>query len=240
MLNETEQGSLVEVENRSGIRILRLCRPPVNALDLALAGAALQAITKAREDPQCEAVVLTGLPGVFSAGIDTREVPAYGAAKHAEMLRTINRLVLALYGLPKPVVAAISGHMLGGAFILGLACDVRLAAQGPFKLGLTEAEAGIPFPAGPLAIVRAELSPAQIRVLALGALSAGPDAPVFAAILDRVLEPSLLVESAVREARRLHALPGFGRVKRQLRAVAIDQLARIVEQDEEPLLEGWV
>ena len=239
-MNEEEQGSLVEVEDRSGIRILRLCRPPVNALDLELAGAALQAITKAGEDPECEGVVLTGLPGVFSAGIDTREVPAYGAAKHADMLRTINRLVLALYGFPKPVVAAISGHMLGGAFILGLACDVRLAAQGPFKLGLTEAEAGIPFPAGPLAVVRAELSPSQIRVLALGALSAGPDATVFAGILDLVLEPSLLVETAVREARRLVALPGFGRVKRQLRGVAIDQLARIVEQDAEPLLEGWV
>jgi len=239
-VNETAQESLVETESWGGIRVLRLSRPPVNALDLSLAQAALHAITEAAEDPNCEAVVLTGVPGVFSAGIDTREVPAYGAAKHAEMLRTINRLVLALYGLPKPVVAAISGHMLGGAFVLGLACDARLAAQGPFKLGLTEAEAGIPFPAGPLAVVRAELSPTQIRILALGAFSAGPDDMIFSGILDRVLEPSVLIESAVREARRLGALPAFGRVKRQLRAPTIEQLARIVELDEEPLLEGWI
>jgi enoyl-CoA hydratase len=239
-MDEAAQPPLVEAEDRSGIRILRLCRPPVNALDLALAGEVLHAIEKAREDPQCEGVILTGIPGVFSAGIDTREVPAYGAAKHAEMLRTINRLVLALYGFPKPVVAAISGHMLGGAFILALACDARLAAQGTFRLGLTEAEAAIPFPAGPLAIVRAELSPAQIRVLALGALSAGPDAAIFAGILDRVVEPAELVEAAMREALRLVALPGFGRVKRQLRADTVELLARIVEHDEEPLLEGWV
>jgi enoyl-CoA hydratase len=238
--SEAAQGSLVETEDHGGIRVLRLCRPPVNALDLGLACAVQQAIAREGEDPRCEGVVLTGLPGVFSAGIDTRAVPAYGAEQRAEMLRTINRTVLALYGLAKPVVAAISGHMLGGAFVLALACDVRLAARGPFKLGLTEAEAGIPFPAGPLAVVRAELSPDQIRVLALGALSAGPDAAAFSGVLDRVLEPAALIESALGEARRLHALPAFGRVKRQLRAATLERLARIVEQDEEPLLEGWV
>jgi len=239
-MGETEQASLVETEDREGIRVLRLCRPPVNALDLSLARAVLHAIAQAGEDPRCEGVVLTGLPGVFSAGIDTRAIPAYGPEQRAEMLRTINRAVLALYGIPKPVAAAISGHMLGGAFVLALACDVRLAARGPFKLGLTEAEAGIPFPAGPLAVVRAELSPAQIRLLAIGALTAGPDAEVFAGLVDRVLDPRELVESALREARRLAGMPAFGRVKQQLRAVTLGQLTRIVERDEEPLLGGWV
>jgi enoyl-CoA hydratase len=217
-----------------------LHRPPVNALDLALAQASLRALAEARADPRCTGVVLTGLPGVFSAGIDTREVPAYGAEKRAEMLRTINRTVHALYGLPKPVVAGISGHALGGAFVLALACDIRLAAQGPFKLGLTEAEAGIPFPAGPLTVVRAELSPAQVRVLALGSLVAQPASGVFAGIIDRVLEPSALVDTGIQEARRLAALPAFGRVKQQLRAVTVERLAQIVERDDEPLLNGWV
>jgi enoyl-CoA hydratase len=184
--------------------------------------------------------VLTGAPGVFSAGIDTKAIPAYDAGQRAAMLRAINRTILALYGLPKPAVAAVSGHALGGAFVLLLACDVRLAARGPFRLGLTEAEAGIPYPAGPLAVVRAELSPAQIRLLALGAHAAGPDSDAFAGILDRVLDGAELLAQSIQEARRLSALPAFGRVKRQLRAATLAQLARIVEHDEEPLLEGWV
>src|SRR5262245_17133584 len=119
-------GALLEVEDLDGIRILKLSRPPVNALDLELAGATQKAVEDACQDAACTGLVLTGLPGVFSAGIDTRRVPAYGAEQRAAMLRTINRTVRALYGFPKPAVAAVSGHALGGAFVLMLACDLRL------------------------------------------------------------------------------------------------------------------
>jgi enoyl-CoA hydratase len=237
--NETGS-TLVEIEDRGEVRLIRLSRPPVNALNLELAQAVHRAAGEAAEDGRCKGVVLTGLPGVFSAGIDTREVPAYDPEKRAAMLRTINRTILSLYGLSKPVVAAISGHALGGAFVLMLACDVRLVARGPFELGLTEAGAGIPFPAGPLAVVRAELTPAQIRVLALGSLSASPDSELFSGIVDRVVEASDLLEAAIAENRRLSALAAYGRVKRQLRAATIERLVRIVERDEEPLLTHWV
>ena len=239
-MSEPAQSTLVEAEDRGGVRILKLSRPPVNALNLELAQAAQAAIADAGADPGCVGVVLTGLPGVFSAGIDTREVPAYDAAKRADMLRTVNRTISALYGLAKPVVAAVSGHALGGAFVLMLACDVRLVARGSFKLGLTEAGAGIPFPAGPLAVVRAELAPAQIRTLALGSLVAGPESDAFAGIIDRVVEPAALLETAFEEVRRLHSLPAYGRVKQQLRAAAIERLSQIVARDEEPLLARWV
>lgn len=169
------------------------------------------------------------------AEVDPREV---GVAPDGPA--RIWQAVEGLYQSGKPVVAGISGHALGGAFVLALACDIRLAAQGPFKLGLTEAEAGIPFPAGPLTVVRAELSPAQVRVLALGSLVAQPASGVFAGIIDRVLEPSALVDTGIQEARRLAALPAFGRVKQQLRAVTVERLAQIVERDDEPLLNGWV
>lgn len=231
---------LIEAEERGGVRVLRLNRPPVNALNLELMQAALRAVADAQADSRCTGVVLTGLPGVFSAGIDTREVPAYDSEKRAVMLRTINQAILTLYQLAKPVVAAIPGHALGGAFVLMLACDVRLVAGGPFKLGLTEAGASIPFPAGPLAVVRAELTPAQLRVLALGSLATDPESDILSGIVDRIVEPPDLLESALDEARRLGSLPAYGRVKQQLRAATIEHLVRIVERDEEPLLTHWV
>lgn len=232
--------ALIESEDRDGVRILRLSRPPVNALNLALALAIRESFAAARGEDGCTGVVLTGSQGVFSAGLDTREVPAYGVDQRASMLRAINRTILEIYALAKPVVAAISGHALGGAFVLALACDVRLAARGPFKLGLTEAGAGIPFPAGPLAVVHAELAPAQIRTLALGSLTAGPESDAFAGIIDRVVEPAALIEAALDEVRRLAALPAYGRVKQQLRAGTTDELSRIVDLDREPLLSHWV
>jgi len=239
-LSASTPGALVACEDHDGIRVLRLARPPVNALDLELARALQRALAQAAADAACTGVVLTGRPGVFSAGIDVRAVPGYDAATRAEMLRAINATVLALYGLAKPTAAAVGGHALGGAFVLALACDARIAARGPFKLGLSEAEAGIPFPAGPLAVVRAELAPAGLRRLALGSRTAGPDSPEFADIFDRVVEPDELLTAALAEVGRLRALPAFARVKQQLRAETLAELARIVERDEEPLLGGWL
>jgi enoyl-CoA hydratase len=115
-----------------------------------------------------------------------------------------------------------------------LASDVRLATRGPFKLGLTEACAGIPFPAQPLALVHSELTPAQIRTLALGSLTAGPDSEVFAGIIDHVIDPEALLESAVEEVQRLIPIPAYGRVKQQLRAGTTKRLSQIVKRDEEP------
>src|SRR5262245_26272091 len=220
----TMQDRLVDAEDRDGIRILRLSRPPVNALDLELAGATQKAVEDARLDAGCTGLVLTGLPGVFSAGIDTRRIPAYDTEQRAAMLRTINRTVLALYGFPKPAVAAVSGHTLGGAFVLMLACDVRLAARGAFRLGLTEAEAGIPYPAGPLAVVRAELTPVQRRTLALGSLTAAPESDLFEGIIDCVVEPAELVEAACEQAKGVHSIPVFARDKPQHRSSAWAEL----------------
>jgi enoyl-CoA hydratase len=240
MSMEPAQRGLVEAEDRGDVRILRLHRPPVNALNLDVARAVHAAFESAGGDPGCAGIILTGLPGVFSAGIDTREVPAYDAEQRASMLRTVNRAILALYTTPKPVVAAVSGHALGGAFVLMLACDVRVVARGAFKLGLTEAGAGIPFPAGPLAVVRAELSPSQLRTLALGSPTAGPDSELFAGIIDRLVEPAALLDAALQEVRRLAALPAYGRVKQQLRRETSERLSEIVERDLEPLLARWV
>jgi enoyl-CoA hydratase len=231
---------VIASEDRGAVRVIALDRPPVNAVNLALVEALAGAIRTARADAGCRALVLTGRGGAFSAGIDRREVPAYGPEARATMLRTINRTIYELYGLPKPVVAAVSGHALGAALVLVLACDARLAAKGEFRLGLTEAAAGIPFPAGPLRVVQAELSPENARVLALGSLATGPEWLAARGVLDRLVAPAALLDEALGEAGRLAALPAFGPVKEQLRARTCEALRRIVETDDEPLQRGWI
>ena len=222
------------------MRVLALERPPVNALDFTHVRALGDALEAAAGDEACRALVVTGIPGVFSAGIDTKRIPSYDADERASMLRGVNRMLLALYSLTKPTAAAISGHALGAGLVLALACDLRLAAEGEFRLGITEALAGIPFPAGPLAVVQAELSPEAQRRLALTSATPAPSSPLLAGVVDRVVPAESLLDTAVAEARRLAAQPGFAAVKRQLRADTVARMRRIVERDEEPLLGGWI
>lgn len=229
----------VRREDRDGVRVLALARPPVNAVDYSLASALGAAVEAAAEDPSCRALVLTGAPGVFCAGIDTRRLAGYDAAERAEMLRSVNRMLLALYRFERPTLAAISGHALGAGLVLALACDRRIAAAGSFRLGLTEASAGIPFPAGPLAVVQAELAPETLRRLALTSVAEGPESARLASVVDEVVPAEQLLDAALEQARQLSAHPGFAAVKRQLRADTIARMTQIVERDEEPLLAGW-
>jgi len=234
--------SMYETGAGGGVRVVTLRRAPVNAIELMLASAVERAFAVLRDDASCRAVVLTGAPdgGAFSAGVDTRAFATYGPNERAEFLRAINRMVLAIYGLPKPVVAAVSGHAVGGGLVLALACDVRFVARGPVKLGLTEASAGIPFPACPLELVRAELSPYTARTLSLGSQLFAAESPTLVGVVDALIEPGDLLQAAAAEAERRSSMRGYAAVKAQLRAPAVARMRRIVDNDEDPLVRSWL
>ena len=141
-----------------GIALVRLARPPANAIEISLVEALDATLARLSEDLPT-AVVLTGAGSVFCAGIDVKVVPGYGREEQRRLIVSINRLIERVYGFPRPTIAAVNGHAIGGGLVLALACDVRLATTAACKLGLTEVTAGIPFPAGPITVVRAELAP---------------------------------------------------------------------------------
>src|ERR1700692_829343 len=70
---------------------------------------------------------------------------------------------------PKPVIAAISGTALGGAFEFTLACDIRIAQQGDFQIGLPEVNIGIlPGGGGTQRLPRVIGTPAAVMHLLMG------------------------------------------------------------------------
>ena len=81
--------------------------------------------------------------------------------------------------------------------ILALCGDHRIGS-GVGKLGLTELRAGIPYPVAAMAIVRAELAPPAVRVLAMRAelVDSGPEA-VELGLLDELAEPDALLDRAL-------------------------------------------
>ena len=229
----------VTVENRDDVALVRVDRPPANALDLELLeeGSAAVADLRAAEPG---AVVLVGREGFFSAGVDLKAVPKLDRDGQSAMVDGINRLFLAWYSFPRPLVCAVNGHAIAGGLILALCGDHRVGA-GVGKLGLTELRAGIPYPAAAMAIVRAELPPPTVRVLTLHAdLIDADHRAVELGLLDELRAPDEMLDRSLEVAGELSRLPrgAYTHVKQQLRGATVAELEAVVADD--PMRSEWL
>jgi enoyl-CoA hydratase/carnithine racemase len=89
-------------------------------------------------------VVITGAHGMFSAGYDIGEIPDEEFEERAERLvaHPFTEAIDALEAFPRPTLAVLPGHTIGGGLELALACDLRVAQQG-IKLGMPPAKLGL-------------------------------------------------------------------------------------------------
>jgi len=123
------------------VRRLTLDDPATrNALGLPMRAALVEALRSAAEDRDCRVVLITGTGKVFAAGSDIRMLAA--STPEDVVRREIRALWEALAAFPKPLVAALNGHALGGGLELALCADIILAARG-VKLGNPEPKLGI-------------------------------------------------------------------------------------------------
>lgn len=90
-------------------------------------------------------VTIRGAEGTFSAGVDMGDVPEWGEMNPREvrdLLESVHEGVRAIEALDAPVVAALEGHVLGGALELAIACDIRIADT-TATFGLPESKMGL-------------------------------------------------------------------------------------------------
>ncbi len=118
----------VEVTKEGAIALVRLNRPPVNALSEAMAGE-LHEVFDSIDDPSIRAVVVTGQPH-FAAGGDIKAFQkTYEEGGEERTGWALQLATAALERLPKPTIAAVHGYALGGGLELALGCDFRYLAE---------------------------------------------------------------------------------------------------------------
>lgn len=230
----------VTIEQRGEIALVRIDRPPANAMDPQLLSDGRMVLHELQAaDPA--AVVLTGRPGFFSAGIDLKIAPTLDRDAQRELVVGINETFLAWYSFPRPVVSAVNGHAIAGGLILALTGDQRIGA-GDGKLGLTELKAGIGYPLAAIGIVKAELTAPAARTLALASGLVDMRRGLELGLIDELVEPDTLLDRSLEVAGELAALPrsAYPRVKEQLRGETIADLRDRLERGEDPILGAWV
>ncbi|SFS01143.1 Enoyl-CoA hydratase/carnithine racemase [Dyella sp. OK004] len=136
---------MLNLVTHDAITEINLARPPVNALNLDLLHAIQGAIAQAVKDG-ARGIVLSGAPGMFSAGVDVPALLGQDRAGVREYWRTFFATCSALAMSPVPVVASLTGHAPAGGAVLSLFCDYRVMAEGPFRIGLNEVQVGLIVP----------------------------------------------------------------------------------------------
>jgi enoyl-CoA hydratase len=229
----------VSIEEHDDVAVVRVDRPPANAMDPGLLADAVAA-TEELAAAEPGAVVLTGRPGFFSAGADLKVVPTLDADGQRAMVDGINGLCMAWYGLPRPVVCAVNGHAIAGGLVFALCADYRVAAADG-RYGLTELRAGVPYPTMAIAVVAAELSaPAARRLVLRADLVDAADLRELGAF-DEVVPNDEVLDRALVVARDLGALPSSAHAatKRRLRAPTLALAARLQAGEADPLGDAW-
>jgi enoyl-CoA hydratase/carnithine racemase len=144
-------GQLKVDEPADGVRRLTISNPAKrNALDHPILDAIAVRVTEAAGDG-VRALILTGEDGMFSSGYDIGDIPADVFPQEAEKLvaHPFASALDALDACDLPVVAALTGHTIGGGLELALGCDLRIAADDirlgmpPAKLGLVYSHTGL-------------------------------------------------------------------------------------------------
>jgi enoyl-CoA hydratase len=203
----------------------------VNALSFETLSLLQRGLDRAAEE-KCDVVIVTGRPGVFSAGFD-RNVLFAGGDHTRKMVKAGFETAERFLAFPRPIVVACTGHAIAmGSFLL-LSADYRIGADGAFKIGANEVAIGLTMPRAAIEICRQRLSPAYLNRAVLTAEMYAPKQAVEAGFLDAIV-PDQELANAVGAAAKVLAkldLGAHAATKQRLRAEMLKSLRAAIEVD---------
>ncbi|AYF73991.1 enoyl-CoA hydratase [Nocardia yunnanensis] len=195
----------VTVDQAEGIAVLRIARPPMNLIDLQVALELAAAAHEIAADDSIAAVVVCGDQRIFSAGDEMAELARLTSEQAHAMVEDFQAALNSLARLPQPTVAAISGYALGAGLELALAADRRIIGDN-VKLGLPQIKAGL-IPVAGIRRLSLLIGPSHAKDLVYSGRFVDPKEAAALGLVDEVVAPDDVFESAMRWAKQFTAGP---------------------------------
>jgi enoyl-CoA hydratase/carnithine racemase len=197
---------MLEINDHGRVREIRLDRPPANAFNPELVTLLIEKLGQAAD--QADAVVVSGKPGLFSAGLD---IPALlredrdGMTRFWQMFLQLLRTVAEM---SVPTAFALTGHAPAGGIVMALFGDYRVMCGGNFKTGLNEVQVGLVVaPVIKNALVRL-LGPHPAENILVAGSMLSPDQALDIGLIDDIEpDPDATVARAIAWCEHLLALP---------------------------------
>lgn len=191
----------VRLEVEEGIGVIRLDRPPMNALNDEIQRGLIDICREVAGRKDVGAVVVWGGEKVFAAGADIKQMQTMSYTEMVDHSALLQEFTTALAGLPQPTVAAITGYALGGGCEVALACDFRIAATNA-TLGQPEILLGIIPGAGGTQRLARLVGPAWAKDIIFSGRFVKAREALEIGLVDELVEPDAVLAAAKQRVAR--------------------------------------
>jgi 3,2-trans-enoyl-CoA isomerase len=213
--------SLVLKEKKGDYSILTLNRPKANVLNYSMFQALRFRFHEAEFIDKVRGVIITGKPGLFSAGLDSAELATPDVRAFTEWFSFVNEAYKEMFNTSLLTIAAVSGHSPAGGCLIALCCDYRIMSRGSFGIGLNEVAIGLKMPPHLAALAQYAVGNQVAEKMLLTGKLWTPDEAKALGIIDDVVDPKDLIshaEKIMRERLNSTFSRAYGATKKVLRA----------------------
>ncbi|MCD8408217.1 crotonase/enoyl-CoA hydratase family protein [Tenacibaculum dicentrarchi] len=224
--------ALIDYTSEENYVIITLNNGKVNAISHEVIDSLNQLLDKA--EAKKKVVILTGQPGIFSAGYDLKSMTT-SPESALKLVTKGSKLSHRMLSFPTPIITACTGHAIAkGAFLL-LSADYRLGAEGNFKIGFNEVLIGMTMHNAGVQIAKGRLTPNYVNRSVNNAEMYSPKDAVTAGFLDKIVPEIQVLPTAIKIAEMFAKLnlKAHHQTKLKVRKTALRSLKKAIKKDAE-------
>jgi enoyl-CoA hydratase/carnithine racemase len=233
---------MISIEQQDRIAIVKLSRGTTNPINLQLVDELSETVKRLKDDSEARALVLcSSNDKFFSIGLDIPELFKLSREDFGVFYRSFNRLCMDLHAIPRPTIAAITGHATAGGCILAYCCDYRFIAEGRKLMGLNEIKLGVPIPYPADCILRNLVGVRDARDIMDSGEFYQPEDLLRIGLVDQILPLEQVLPRSIEKARLLgdSSQEAFAMIKRNRTDTVHKEILERLKQREQCFIELW-
>nr|XP_018901712.1 PREDICTED: enoyl-CoA delta isomerase 1, mitochondrial-like [Bemisia tabaci] len=224
----------VQVNDKTGVAIVKMGRAPVNGLNTELLGALNDTFDSLEKNKATGMILSSSIPNIYSAGLDISEMYNGTPENLTKFWNTLQSMWINLYSTPLPTVALINGNAPAGGCLLAMSCEYRVMVGSKFVIGLNETQLGLFAPKWFQDTMVSIIGPRQTELaLTSGKLFSAQEALKIGLIDELVASEEEALASSDKFFGLFKRIPGYarGQTKNFVRAEVLDWLLKNREHD---------